>query len=59
MTILIQSALALLLLLGSALIFNQVLELDGPRARAAVPVRPSIRRHRQRPRMPEGLKKAA
>jgi hypothetical protein len=56
-TILIQSALALLLVLGSALIFNQILELDGPRRGRVVPARPAIRR---RPRTPTGsLKKAA
>jgi hypothetical protein len=54
-TILIQAAIAALLLLGSALIFKEILELDGPRPRPVAPARPAIRVRRR----PQTLRKAA
>lgn len=57
MTILIQAAIAALLLLGSVLIFREVVELDGPRPRVVPAPRPAIRiRERRRP---QPLRKAA
>jgi hypothetical protein len=57
---LIQSAIAALLVLGSALVFVQLLELDGPRPKPLALARPRIR---TRPRGAQaeqpGLKKAA
>lgn len=54
-TILIQAAIAALLLLGSVLIFKEVLELDGPRPRVVPAARPAIRERRR----PQALRKAA
>jgi hypothetical protein len=52
-TTLIEAAVAALLVLGSALIFKEILDLDAETPRAAKPVRPTLRRN-SRP-----LKKAA
>jgi hypothetical protein len=44
-TTLIEAAVAVLLLLGSALIFKEILDLDAEAPRAAKRVRPALRRH--------------
>ncbi len=55
MTILIQAAIAALLVLGSVLIFREIVELDGPRPRVVPAPRPAIRERRR----PQTLRKAA
>ncbi len=45
MTILIEAAVATLLLLGSALLFKEILELDASHPPAAKPVERKLRRH--------------